>query len=61
MAAVTRFIERKLRLLVNAGKISFNGPYDLTFLGFRFGNIGNEAPASESIRLPRTFGSRSDW
>ena len=37
MTSVTRFIERKLRLLVNREKSSVNGPYDLTFLGFQLG------------------------
>lgn len=37
MASVTKFIERKLRLVVNQEKSSINGPYDLTFLGFQLG------------------------
>jgi len=37
MESVTRFIERKLRLVVNQEKSSVNGPYDLTFLGFQLG------------------------
>lgn len=37
MASVTRFVERKLRLVVNQAKSSVNGPYDLTFLGFQLG------------------------
>ena len=37
MSSVTKFIERKLRLVVNQEKSSVNGPYDLTFLGFQLG------------------------
>lgn len=37
MESITRFIERKLRLVVNQDKSSVNGPYDLTFLGFQLG------------------------
>lgn len=37
MASVTKFIEGKLRLVVNQEKSSVNGPYDLTFLGFQLG------------------------
>lgn len=35
MASVTRFIERRLRLVVNEEKSSVSESYDLTFLGFR--------------------------
>jgi len=35
MASVRRFIEQRLRLVVNEEKSSVSDPYDLTFLGFR--------------------------
>ena len=35
MASVRRFIERRLRLVVNEDKSSVSEPFDLTFLGFR--------------------------
>ena len=35
MASVKRFIERKLRLVVNEEKSSVSDPFDLTFLGFQ--------------------------
>jgi group II intron reverse transcriptase/maturase len=35
MASVQRFIERKLRLVINEEKSSVSDPFDLTFLGFR--------------------------
>jgi group II intron reverse transcriptase/maturase len=34
MASVQRFIERKLRLVINEEKSSVSDPFDLTFLGF---------------------------
>ena len=34
MASVERFIERKLRLVINEEKSSVSDPFDLTFLGF---------------------------
>ena len=34
MESVRKFIERRLRLLVNDEKSSVSRPYDLTFLGF---------------------------
>ena len=34
MASVKRFIERKLRLVINEEKSSVSDPFDLTFLGF---------------------------
>jgi RNA-directed DNA polymerase len=37
MNSLQRFIERRLRLLVNEEKSSVTGPNDLTFLGFRLG------------------------
>lgn len=46
MASVTRFIERKLRLVVNQEKSSVHGPYDLTFLGFQ---LGKDAERKEII------------
>lgn len=35
MASVQRFIEHKLRLVINEEKSSVSDPFDLTFLGFR--------------------------
>lgn len=43
MESITKFIERKLRLVVNQEKSSVNGPYDLTFLGFHLSKIKGEA------------------
>lgn len=37
MESVRKFIERRLRLVVNDEKSSVSRPYDLTFLGFRLG------------------------
>lgn len=48
MASVTRFIERKLRLVVNEEKSSVSGPYDLTFLGY---HLGKNSQGEVSIRI----------
>jgi group II intron reverse transcriptase/maturase len=37
MASVRKFIEKRLRLVVNDAKSSVSEPYRLTFLGFQFG------------------------
>ena len=74
MASVTRFIERKLRWVVNQEKSSVNGPYDLTFLGFQLGKDDESAKVtiaiSERTRLrmnakireltPRSWGNSFD-
>ena len=74
MASVTRFIERKLRLVVNQEKSSVNGPYDLTFLGFQLGKDDESKEVtigiSERTRLrmnakireltPRSWGNSFD-
>lgn len=48
MASVTRFIERKLRLVVNEDKSSVSGPYDLSFLGF---HLGKNSQGEVTIRI----------
>ncbi len=74
MESVTRFIERKLRLVVNQEKSSVNGPYDLTFLGFQLGKVESSEEVtiaiSERTRLrmnakireltPRNWGNSFD-
>lgn len=74
MESVTRFIERKLRLVVNQEKSSVNGPYELTFLGFQLGKDDESAKVtiaiSERTRLrmnakireltPRSWGNSLD-
>ena len=52
MASVKRFIERKLRLVINEEKSSVSDPFDLTFLGFR---LRKTAKGKVSILIsPRT-------
>jgi group II intron reverse transcriptase/maturase len=74
MASVTKFIERKLRLVVNQEKSSVNGPYALTFLGFQLGKDAESGEVtiaiSERTRLrmntrireltPRSWGNSFD-
>ncbi len=74
MDSVTRFIERKLRLVVNQEKSSVNGPYDLTFLGFQLGKSSESQEVTIAISdrtrqrmtakvrelTPRTWGNSFD-
>lgn len=55
MASVTRFIEQKLRLVVNQEKSSVSKPFDLTFLGFR---LGRDKQNAVSIRISQRSVSR---
>ena len=50
MSSVSRFIEQKLRLVVNQEKSSISRPFDLTFLGFR---LGKDKQGKVSIRLSK--------
>ena len=52
MASVKRFIEHKLRLVINEDKNSVNAPFNLTFLGFC---LRKDAKGKVSILIsPRT-------
>lgn len=48
MASIKRFIERKLRLVINEDKSSVSNPYDLTFLGFQ---LGKDTQGEVSIKI----------
>ncbi len=55
MASVKRFIERKLRLVINEEKSSVSKPFDLTFLGFR---LGKDTKGEVTIRISQRSASR---
>jgi len=55
MASITRFIERRLRLVVNEEKSSVSDPFDLTFLGFR---LIKSRSGDISIRISRRTDKR---
>jgi len=69
MESVRRFVERRLRLVVNEEKSSVNRPYELSFLGFQLGmspegrvtvNISRRTKQRMDARIreltPRTWG-----
>lgn len=59
MASVRRFIERRLRLVVNEEKSSVSKPFDLTFLGFQLSrNPDGEATISISARTKKRLNVR---
>ena len=73
MASVKRFIERKLRLVINEEKSLVSDPFDLTFLGFRLGkdakgeisiHISERTAKQLSVRIreltPRNWGASFD-
>ena len=55
MASVKRFIERKLRLVINEEKSSVSAPFDLTFLGFW---LGKDTKGEVSIRISQRTANR---
>lgn len=59
MNSIQRFIERRLRLLVNEEKSSVTGPNALTFLGFRLGkNAQGEVKVTLSDRTSGRLNTR---
>lgn len=57
MASVQRFIERKLRLVINESKSSVSKPFHLNFLGFHLGKCRD---GSVSIRISQRTKKRID-
>lgn len=57
MDSVRRFIEHRLRLVVNEGKSSVSGPKDLTFLGF---HLSASADGGVAIAISRRTKERID-
>ena len=55
MTSVKRFIEHKLRLVINEEKSSLSNPFDLTFLGFW---LGKDSQGEMSIRISRRTAER---
>jgi group II intron reverse transcriptase/maturase len=59
MASVCRFIEGRLRLVVNADKSSVTGPNELTFLGFQLGvNLEGKTTVTLSARSQERMARR---
>jgi len=57
MGSLRRFIERRLRLVVNEEKSSVTGPNDLTFLGFQ---LGVSAEGEVTVTISRRTKERMD-
>ena len=59
MDSIRKFIERRLRLLVNEGKSSVSRPNNMTFLGFQLGkNPKGQVTVSISKRTKKRMNTR---